>query len=228
MPGRRATATDKLKRTRTEDNHNGTTPMEQNPTPPSHHRWLRRLYANLPLAALILLVGLIVVLQSWINTEGEILKAQKAAGSGQPPDPINVVALELHPGPLQDRINLPGVVRPWVALKVVTEVPGKITAKQVAEGARVQKGSVLATIDDRDYRNALASATASYNAAKASHDRFTLLYQDQLVTRAQLDDAIALMHTSKAAMDTAGLNLERCTIRSPMADRKSTRLISSH
>ncbi len=179
-------------------------------------KWLRRLGANLPLLGLILLIGVVVVLQSWIRSEGETLKARKVAGT-EKSEPLNVVALELHPGPMQDRINLPGVVRPWVALKVVAEVPGKLVAKPIDEGQRVEKGAVLAMIDDRDYRNALASTTASYNAAKASHDRLALLYRDELVTRAQLDDAVALMNTTKAARDTAALNLERCVIRSPMA-----------
>ncbi len=192
--------------------------MQSNSIPSdSGRKWLRRLYANLPLLALIVLVGLIVVLQSWIHSAGEVLKTQKAAGAGKAPDPINVVALTLHPGPLQNRINLPGVVRPWVTLKVVAEVPGTLVAKPAAEGRHVQKGAVLAAIDDRDYRHALASATASYNAAKASHDRFALLFKDDLVTRAQLDDAVALVHTSRAAMDMAALNLERCAIRAPMA-----------
>jgi membrane fusion protein, multidrug efflux system len=163
-----------------------------------------------------MLIGLIVVLQGWIRSEGETIKTQKAADLGKEPDPINVVALEVRPGPLQDRINLPGVVRPWVALTIVAEVPGKIVAKQVVEGQHVTQGTILAQIDDRDYRNAHSAAAANYHAAKASHDRLALLYKDELVTRAQLDDAVALLDTSKAAMDNAALNLERCTIRSPM------------
>jgi membrane fusion protein, multidrug efflux system len=190
----------------------------QNPSPlETVRKWLRRLMSNLPLLGLMMLIGLIVVLQGWIRSEGETIKVQKASSLGKEPDPINVVTLEVRPGPLQDRINLPGVVRPWVALTIVAEVPGKIVAKQVAEGQRVAQGTILALIDDRDYRNAHSAAAASYQAAKASHDRLTLLYKDELVTRAQLDDAVALLNTSKAAMDNAALNLERCTIRSPLA-----------
>lgn len=177
-------------------------------------KWLRRLCTNLPLLSLIVLISLVFVLQSRIASEGKAIKAQKATAMAKEPDPINVVALEIRPGPLHDRINLPGVVRPWVALKVAAEVPGKIVAKKVAEGQNVDQGAVLALIDDSDYRNTYASASASYQAARASHDRLASLFKDELVTRAQLDDAVALMDTSKAAMDNAALNLERCTIRS--------------
>jgi RND family efflux transporter MFP subunit len=178
---------------------------------------LRRLLASLPLIGLLAMVGVIIVLQSWIASEGKSIQAAKAAALAKEPEPINVVALELRPGPLNDRINLPGVVRPWVQLKVVAEVPGKIVAKQVAEGRSVDQGAILALIDDRDYRNALASASARYQAAKASHDRLVRLFKEQLATRAQLDDAEALLNTSKAAMDNAALDLERCTIRSATA-----------
>ncbi|MBI5897523.1 MAG: efflux RND transporter periplasmic adaptor subunit [Desulfobacterales bacterium] len=178
---------------------------------------LRRLFASLPLFSLLVMIGVIIVLQSWIHSEGKSIQAEKAAAMAKAPEPINVVALEIQPGPLNDRISLPGVVRPWVALKVVAEVPGKIVARQVAEGQNVAQGAVLALIDDRDYRNAHASASASYQAAKASHDRLSRLFKEQLATRAQLDDVVALMNTSKAAMDNAALNLERCAIRSATA-----------
>ncbi len=178
---------------------------------------LRRLFASLPLLSLLAMIGVIIVLQSWIASEGKSIQSQKAAAMAKAPEPINVVALDIQPGPLNDRISLPGVVRPWVALKVVAEVPGKIVAKKVAEGQNVEQGAVLALIDDRDYRNAHASATASYQAAKASHDRLARLFKEQLATRAQLDDVVALMNTSKAAMDNAALNLERCAIRSATA-----------
>jgi RND family efflux transporter MFP subunit len=178
---------------------------------------LRRLFGSLPLLSLLAMVGVIVVLQSWIASEGKSLQDAKAAALAKAPEPINVVALEVRPAPLWDRISLPGVVRPWVALKVVAEVPGKIVAKKVAEGQNVEQGAVLALIDDRDYRNAHASATAAYQAAKASHDRLARLFKEDLATRAQFDDAVALLNTSKAAMDNAALNLERCAIRSATA-----------
>ncbi|MBI5550982.1 MAG: efflux RND transporter periplasmic adaptor subunit [Desulfobacterales bacterium] len=178
---------------------------------------LRRLFASLPLLSLLAMIGVIIVLQSWIASEGKSIQSQKAAAMAKAPEPINVVALEVRPAPLNDRISLPGVVRPWVALKVVAEVPGKIVAKKVAEGQNVEQGAVLALIDDRDYRNAHASATAAYQAAKAAHDRLARLFKEDLATRAQFDDAVALMNTSKAAMDNAALNQERCAIRSATA-----------
>lgn len=178
--------------------------------------WLRRLWGMLPLLSLILLIGVIAVLTSWIASQGEALDQKKAALADEKTAATNVVALEVRPEPIRDQISLPGVVKPWVALNVVAEVGGKIIEKPVAEGQTVRRGDILAVIDERDYQNAFVSARASYRAAKAAKDRLQALFEDKLATRSQLDDAIAAMETTKAAMDNAALNLERCTIRSAM------------
>jgi RND family efflux transporter MFP subunit len=180
------------------------------------NRLLRRLWAILPLLSFILLVGIVFVLQSWISSEGEIIKERKAHELASEQPPINVVALDLKPGPIREQISLPGVVRPWVELKVVAEVGGKITAKKVREGQKVHKGDILAQIDPRDYQNAYNSARAAWRAAKATYDRIAALYKDQLATQSQMDAAQASLETTQANMDTTALNLERSTIRSPM------------
>jgi membrane fusion protein (multidrug efflux system) len=194
--------------------------QSQQPTPSSQsmaNPWLRRIWAALPTFAVIVLIGIIVVLMAWIKSQGEIIKTRKAGELRQEEHATNVVALHMIPGPVSDRINLPGLVRPWLALNVVAEVRGKIVAKEVAEGQVVSNEQILARIDDRDYQNAHFSARAAYRAAKAALDRITALYRDKLATQSQLDDAVALVETTQAAMDTAALNLERCTIRSPLA-----------
>ena len=178
--------------------------------------WLRRLWAMLPLLSFIVLVGIIVIMHSWIQSEGEVIKERKRSELAGEKAPTNVVALELEPGPIREQISLPGVVRPWVELTVVAEVRGKVVAKQAAEGDRVRRGDVLALIDPRDYQNAYTSARAAWRAAKATHERIASLYRDQLATRSQLDDALAGLETTRAHMDSAALNLERCTIKSPM------------
>lgn len=178
--------------------------------------WLRRVWGMLPLLSFILLVGVIVVLQTWIKSEGEIIKERKAKELAGEKPPVNVVALALKPGPIREQMSLPGTVQPWVELNVVSEVRGKIVTKKVAEGQKVRSGDILAEIDKRDYRNAYSSARAAWRAAKAAHERISALYKDQLATQSQMDDALAALETSQANMDTAALNLERCTIRSPM------------
>ena len=183
---------------------------------PSPRRLLRRVWGLLPSVVVLLLVAVIVVLAGRIQTEGEVIKAKKAGEMRSERTPTNVVAMEMAPRALKDRIRLPGTVKPWISLHLVTEVAGVIVEKPVAEGTPVKKGDVVARIDSRDYRNALVSATAAYELAAATQRRLTKLFSEKVATRSQIDDIAAQVRTSKAAMDTAALNLERCSIRSPM------------
>ncbi len=176
----------------------------------------RLLYRILPGVVVVVLISVIAVLAAQISREGEDLKARREAGLRNERPAPNIVALEVVPGTITDRINLPGVVEPWVKLNIVAEVKGKIVAKRVDDGVQVKKGAVLALIDDRDYRNTVTSAQANVDAAVAAYNRLKALFDDQLATQSQLDDALARQKTTRAALDMAQLDLERCVIRAPM------------
>ena len=178
--------------------------------------WRKRIWGVLPSVFLVCLAAVIGLLFDRIQSKGEVLQERKKAAV-RPVAKINVVTLAVVPAPIRDRISLPGTTEPWIRLTVVAEVRGRVVAKSVTEGQKVQKGQILAELDPRDYQNAYRSAKASYETAKASLERLQKLQEGQLSTRSQLDDAKALVENTRAAMDTAALNLERCTIRSHMA-----------
>lgn len=179
-------------------------------------RLAQRLIRWFPSLMVLVLVGAVFLMADMIRTEGEAVQKRNAGELRTTREKTNVVAMEMVPAAMEERISLPGTVRPWVSLRVLVEVRGRIVEKRVAEGARVHKGEVLARIDPRDYENALASARASYEVAAASLGRLQALFDDQLATRSQLDDAVARVKTTRATMDNARLDLDRCVILSPM------------
>ena len=128
----------------------------------------------------------------------------------------NVITMELIPAMVMEKLSLPGVAKPWISLEVVSEIRGKIVNKKVTEGLQVNKDDILAVIDKSDYQNAYDSALASYETALSTQKRLKALVKKNFVTKSQLDDAVAMVKTSKAALDNAKLSLSRCTIRSPM------------
>jgi len=129
---------------------------------------------------------------------------------------VNVVTMELKPISIRDRINLPGMIEPWVKLDVMAEVRGTVQRKVAREGDEVKKGDVIAVLDSRDYKLALQSAKANFEAAQSSMKRITKLHAEQFATRSQLDDIVATVETYRSQVDAARLNLERCTIESPI------------
>ncbi len=180
-------------------------------------KWLRRIWGLLPALFLMGLVVGIVMLFGRIQSESVILEDKKKAELRQKQADVNVVTLELVPAPIRDRINLPGIIEPWVKLEVLTEVSGKVVKKAVEEGDILKKGDMIAALDSRDYKHAHRSAKASYEAARTSMNRLSKLHREQLSARSQVDEARAQRENHKAAMDTAALNVERCAIRTPIS-----------
>jgi len=135
----------------------------------------------------------------------------------EPIPDVNVVALELTKQPIRDRINLPGIVEPWVKFDIIAEVRGEVKEKRIEKGTPVKKGDIIAVLDTQDYEIARQAATATYDTALASKKRLEKLYKEQLTSRSQLDDITAQVEQYKAQLDSAALNLERCTIKSPIS-----------
>ncbi|MEZ4550562.1 MAG: biotin/lipoyl-binding protein [Desulfobacterales bacterium] len=114
----------------------------------------------------------------------------------EPPPDVNVVTLKLTGQPIRDRINLPGIVEPWVKFNIVAEVRGEVTEKRIVKGTTVNAGDIIALLDTEDYEIALQAAKASYNTALASKKRLEKLYKEQLASRSQLDDITPRLNSS--------------------------------
>ena len=65
-------------------------------------------------------------------------------------------------------LNASGYVTPQRRATVAAKITGRVTGVFFTEGMHVQKGFVLATLDDADTQTALASAKADRNATQAS------------------------------------------------------------
>ena len=178
---------------------------------------LRLIWKVIPFVMVLLVIGLIILPLGKKISEKKLAIAQKQSNETTIAKSLtNVITMELIPAMVMEKLSLPGVAKSWVSLDVVSEIRGKIVSKKITEGRHVNKGDVLAVIDKSDYQNSFDSALASYDSAMATKKRLKALVKNQFVTRSQLDDAVARVKTSKAALDNAKLSLSRCTILSPM------------
>ncbi|WP_022666301.1 efflux RND transporter periplasmic adaptor subunit [Desulfospira joergensenii] len=174
------------------------------------------IWRAIPFAAVLVVIVLVILpLNKKIAAKKADLQALRLKQTGDHRALTNVTTLELVPQMLTEKISLPGVAKPWISLEVVSEVKGKVIRK-IDQGRQVKKGDILAVIDQRDYQNSYDSALASYETALINKKRFAALSGKQFVTQSQLDDAAARVKTTRAAMENAKLNLERCTIRASM------------
>jgi membrane fusion protein, multidrug efflux system len=159
------------------------------------------------------------------------------SGFTRPPAPVSVVAAVKQDVP----VYLDSIGKS-VASEVVSiqpQVSGRITAIHFTDGADLKTGDLLFTIDTRPYEAQLQSAEATLAQNKAQLElariqfsRYAELLETKSVSQQEydqrknaLDVAEAQVQQSQAAVETAGLNLEYCTIRSPISGRAGQRLV---
>lgn len=111
---------------------------------------------------------------------------------------------------LNNAINASGQLEANQTAAISTRVMGRITSLTVKVGDHVNKGQVLATISDEDFKAKraqtqamIAEAEAAMNAAQKDVDRFTALYKQQSATAKELDNVTLQYNSVKAKMEAA-------------------------
>jgi len=165
---------------------------------------------------LILLGAALMIGQRVADQKAAHEEALKNATAVENP-PTNVVALELSPTILRDKITLPGIVEPWTKLALMSKIGGSIEEFFIQEGDHVKQGQLIARVENKDYRIALDSAKAAYALAKADYDRNKTLRKKGISTQANLDEQRSKLSQSKAAVENAELALSRCRITAPIS-----------
>ena len=178
---------------------------------------IKKMPTALTLLFLLVLGVAIIGLSGTIKAQKELMTEEKLAAVAKERVPVNVVLLNVTPTTIQDRINLPGVIEPWEKLNVMSKINGTVLKVEVSEGETVAKGQVIARLDPDDYRIALDSAKASYDLASANYNRFALLFEQEIIAEAEMDNAKAQLKTTKAILENAELMLSRCTIKAPIS-----------
>jgi HlyD family secretion protein len=133
-------------------------------------------------------------------------------------------------GDIVQAVNTTGQLAPLVSVEVSSQISGLVTEVNVDFNSIVKKGQVLARIDPSTYVQRVTQAEADLAAAEANASlvkinakRLNDLRNKDLVTQAdydqveaQLEQSRATLLTRKAALQNARLDLDRCTLLSPI------------
>lgn len=159
---------------------------------------------------------------------------------GQAP-PANVGVAEVVVREIVEWDDFTGRIQALNTVRLQPRISGYIDAVHFEEGAIVEKGDLLFTIDDRQYRAEVASRRADVARARtrielAEQDleRAEQLVEARAVSAEELDDrrgelkqAKADLNAVRALLDAAELNLEFTRITAPIAGRVGEALIKS-
>ena len=140
-----------------------------------------------------------------------------------PPRPVSVAQVITKDVPLYlDEI---GTCAANESVQVQSQVSGQIVSRNFKDGAYVKKGDLLFTIDKRPYQAALDSAKADNMLAEANLKRQVVLAAKDVTATQDLDSARANAMKTQAAVEAAQVNLDYCSIRSPIDGRAGQRQV---
>jgi len=157
----------------------------------------------------------------------------------RPPAPVTVAAAVAEDVPVyldeMGRVVAPEVVA------IQPQVSGRVTEVHFAEGADVKAGDPLFTIDPRPFQARLDAAEAALAGERAARDlakiefaRVASLVESKAISKSEydvrknaVDVAEARIRAADAEVDTARLDMEYTSIRSPLAGRTGRRLVDA-
>ncbi len=153
------------------------------------------------------------------------------------PVPVQVTPTEERPMPIY--LTALGTVTPYMSVTVKARVSGELKPVKFTEGQQVRQGETIMVIDPRPYKAALDQAKgnlahdeALLKNAQAEYARYKALYDAGVVSKETLETDEATqgqyqgaIEADKAAIETAQLQLDWCTIQSPINGRIGLRLV---
>ena len=184
----------------------------------------RKLYIIFSILGLIVLVGLV-----------RSFGVGKKPPPAPPPRTVLVAKVIVKDAPVYlDEIGTCAAVE---TVQIQAQVSGQIESREFRDGADVKKGDLLFKIDSRPFEAALTQAQGQLAQAQAQLvlDQITLKRQQELrakgvISPQDLDTAQATVKndeakvkTAEGAVAAAQVNLDYCTIRSPIDGRAGLR-----
>ena len=205
----------------------------QNQRPVRKGSWIRILIYLVLLCG----VGLIVwrIHQNQLQTAAN--SAKEAADLMSRPAPVQVTAVEQRPMPIF--LTALGTVTPYMSVAVKARVSGELEPVKFTEGQFVKQGQTIMEIDPRPYKAALdqAKGTLAHDQAllkdaQAEYKRYKALYEAGVTSKETMetDEAtqgqyLGAIEADKAAIEAAQLQLDWCSIQSPISGRIGLRLV---
>jgi multidrug efflux system membrane fusion protein len=162
---------------------------------------------------------------------------KEPANFERPPAPVTATPATSQDVPLY--IDAVGKIVAREVVSIQPQVSGRITQIHFTDGADLKVGNLLFTIDPRPYQAQLqqaeanvAQAEAGLSLAKITFARVENVSDPRAVSRQEYDtkksaveSAEATVKQNRAALASARINLDYCTIRSPITGRAGQRAV---
>lgn len=185
--------------------------------------------------AVLAILAAVAIVWWFMSRSTERVATGRFAGNAA----IPVVAAPVETGSIDVVFNALGTVTPLATVTVKTQINGQITRIDFKEGQHVNKGDLLAEIDNRPYllqldqaQGALRRDQALLKTAQTDLARYRTLAAQDSIARQQVDTQEQLVRqyegivqADQAQVETAQLNLIYCQITAPVNGRVGLRQV---
>lgn len=198
--------------------------------------WVDRLRRAMRRLGALLLLLTLLVLPGGLGGCPRSDSAEPGASPRRPSVPVTVALAEQRDVPVLVQAIARG--EPYRTVTIKPQVSGRISHVHFEEGDHVDEGDLLFTIDARPFEATLRQAEAILAkdealaedaAAEANwqtelHSRAVTAQREYETALAQAAALRAAVAADQAAVESARLQLEYCTIRAPISGRTGSRL----
>jgi membrane fusion protein, multidrug efflux system len=164
------------------------------------------------LLVLFLLVVIFGLVFGW-----KYQQIQRAAAARQLPPPPVVAVTQVRQEQWQPVLSSVGSLVAAAGIDVTNEVPGKVSAIRFESGGTVTAGEVLIDLDATSDRAELEGLLAAKRLAELKYNRLAKLLADKSTSRADYDEAKALLDVAEAAAEAKRALIDKKQIRAPFS-----------
>jgi multidrug efflux system membrane fusion protein len=186
--------------------------------------------------AILGITGALVVLIAWWSCHHRASSDQpgstaaagtsgRRGGPGAGGGPVPVVAGKAEQKDVPIYLDGLGTVQAFNTVTVHTRVDGALVQVNFLEGQDVKTGDLLVVVDPRPYQAALDQAKAQAALDEVTLKRQADLRARNVIAAQDYDTAVANAQKSQAAAEAAQVNVDYCSIKSPIDGRTGVRLV---
>nr|WP_269836441.1 efflux RND transporter periplasmic adaptor subunit [Rheinheimera soli] len=132
----------------------------------------------------------------------------------------------VSPSALVRQVTSLGTALANESVQIVTNTSDYLTALHINEGQRVEKGQLIAQLNDVEERARVAELSASLLDQKRQLDRVKNLAKTQATAQSLLDEQQTRVNTTQAQLDAVKARLNEMTIRAPFSGVLGLRQVS--
>ena len=174
----------------------------------------------------LLSVALLLIACGGDSAPGAGAPGKGAAGKGGPGGkggrPAREIAVEGYIAEAHEAgktFTAMATLEPLNNVQLTAATSGRLTNLYAKDGAQVQKGALLAKIDDSELRAQLKQAESNQQLAQQKFDRVKTLFEKDGATKADMEAAEATLKSAEASVELIKAQIAKTEVRAPFAGK---------